>query len=137
MRNSFEAQVQASESPKRLFRFSKQVLASAITGPEGLRLPTQRIRNSMCRGFGYSSFSELEFVSNQKQTGEFIESSADQLLHALSSGFHRALNEGRDLGFHYNPNEEQLAAQLAQRTVELFNERENQIANEHKQVAAD
>ena len=106
---------------KRWFKISKLVLVSAVRGPVGSKLPTLRLRNAMCRGFGYRSFNELEFLFKQRGNGKISLPSADEVLHAFSVGFFLALNEARSLGFWYEIDEKTLAPQLAEQAVELIN----------------
>jgi len=90
----------------------------------------------MCRGFGYSSFNELEVIFKQRGNAKITVPSADDILHAFSVGFLLALNEARSLGFRHEVEEKELAVQLAKQAVELVNEREHELANERERISA-
>jgi hypothetical protein len=121
---------------KRWFKISKLVLASTVSGPADSILPTQRIRNAMCRGFGYSSFNELEYLFKKRGRGDIRLPSNDEILHAFSVGFFLALNEARCLGFWHELDEKTLAAQLAAEAVQLVNEREDELSKERERASA-
>ncbi|MBW4028701.1 MAG: hypothetical protein HIU93_15095 [Acidobacteria bacterium] len=122
---------------KRWFKISKLVLADAVSGPANSKLLTCRIRNAMCRGFGYSSFNELEYLFKKRRTGDIRLPSADEILHAFSVGFFLALNEARALGFSHKLDPKGLATQLAADAVRLVNEREDELAKERERHSAD
>lgn len=45
----------------------KKTLANNLIAPDGGRLPTQRVRNALCKGLGYSSYDELKITMSRRR----------------------------------------------------------------------
>jgi len=46
-------------------KVSKRTLANNLIVPDGGRLPTQRVRNALCKGLGYSSYDDLKLIMSR------------------------------------------------------------------------
>ena len=114
MRVDFKHQSQAD----RHLKTCKRILAeNLVTLTEDAHLPSQRIRNSFCKGFGFSSYTELSSIV--KQTGrEYHPPSPDDLLTRMHRGFTLALCEAKEHGFtHHEPTNDNLARRLAEQAL--------------------
>jgi len=49
---------------------SKKALANNLIAPDGGRLPTQRVRNALCKGLEYSSYDELKLIMSRRHEGD-------------------------------------------------------------------
>lgn len=80
-------------------RTSKRALRNNLIGPDGKRLPTQRVRNAVCNGLGYRSYDELKLIMSQRHEGHDSSPRPDDLYRALSKGFSLALAVAEEYGF--------------------------------------
>jgi hypothetical protein len=77
----------------------KKILANHLIGPDGGRLPTQRVRNALCRGVGYNSYDELKFIMAQHPDWTLYPASPDDLQAAFAKGISLALAVAEGYGF--------------------------------------
>jgi hypothetical protein len=92
---------------------SKRTLADNLIAPDGGRLPTQRVRNALCKGLGYSSYDELKFIMSQGREYDNLSPSPDDLHRAFSKGFSLALAVAEECGFQHPEPADTLALRLA------------------------
>lgn len=92
---------------------SKKILANNLIAPEGGRLPTQRIRNALCKGIGYSSYDELKLVISRRQEGYHYLPVPDDLHQGFSKGFSLALAIAEEYGFRLPEPADALSLRLA------------------------
>ena len=109
MRILFKHQGQAD----RFLKASKKTLANNLIAPEGGRLPTQRVRNALCKGLGYSSYDELKRIMSRWREYETSVPTPDELHRAFSKGFSLAFVIAEEYGFRFPEPADTLAPRLA------------------------
>ena len=109
MRILFRHQGQAN----RFLKVSKKTLENNLIAPEGGRLPTQRVRNALCKGLGYSSYEELKLIMSQRREYDNSPPSLDDLHRAFSKGFSLALAIAEEFRFRLPEPADTLPPQLA------------------------
>jgi hypothetical protein len=92
---------------------SKKTLANNLIAPDGGRLPTQRVRNTLCKGVGYNSYDELKLIMRRRHEYDSPFSSPDDLHRAFSKGFSLALAVAEEYGFRLLEPSDALAPRLA------------------------
>jgi hypothetical protein len=75
----------------RCLKICREVLEAHLTGPSGARLPTQRIRNAFCNGFGYQSYNVLIKNLNPGKAESYVAPSEEDLTFAAGAAFDKAL----------------------------------------------
>lgn len=78
---------------------SKRTLATNLIAPDGGRLPTQHVRNALCKGLGYSSYDELKRIMSQRHESDNFFPNPEDLYRAFSKGFSLALAVAEEYGF--------------------------------------
>lgn len=121
-------EIRHSSHAKLYGKIGKQLLLKHLTGPADSHLPTHVTRNAICRGFGYSSFNQIEYLTTNPNRALPPEPTDDQLLAAFTRGFGFALEVARDHGFTSEASPEVLAQQLALEAVEILRVRRTQRA---------
>lgn len=96
---------------------SKKALANNIIAADGGRLPTQRVRNALCKGLGYYSYDELKLVMSRQEEHNNPFQSPDDLHKAFSKGFSLALAVAEEYGFRLPESVDTLADQLAKEVL--------------------
>lgn len=96
---------------------SKRILIENVIAPDGGRLPTQRLRNAFCRGWGYSSYDELKLIMRGRRAYECFFPDSDDLHWAFYKGFSLALSMAEEYGFRLQEPAEKLAVRLAIETL--------------------
>jgi len=92
---------------------SKRILANNLIAPDGVRLPTQRVRNSLCQGLGYRSYDELKLIMSWRHEYDNPFPSPDDLHRAFSKGFSLAIAVAEEYGFRLLEPSDTLAPRLA------------------------
>lgn len=92
---------------------SKKALANNLIAPDGGRLPTQRVRNALCKGLGYSSYDELKLIMSRRHEVDASFPPLDDLRMAFSKGFSLALAVAEEYGFRLPEPADTLALRLA------------------------
>lgn len=92
---------------------SKRTLANNLIAPEGGRLPTQRVRNALCKGLGYSSYDELKRILSRRHEYDYLPPSPDDLHRAFSKGFSLAFAIAEEYEFRLPEPADTLAPRLA------------------------
>lgn len=77
----------------------KKILANNLIGPDGGRLPTQRVRNALCRGVGYNSYDDLKFIMAEHPNWSHYPASPDELQAAFAKGISLAIAVAEGYGF--------------------------------------
>lgn len=90
---------------------SKRALANNLIAPDGGRLPTQRVRNALCKGLGYSSYDQLRLIMRRRHVN--FSPSPDDLYIAFSKGFSLTLVIAEEYGFQFPETAHTLASRLA------------------------
>ncbi len=93
---------------------SKKTLANNLIAPDGGRLPTQRVRNALCKGLGYSSYDELKIIMSQRHEYDNSFPSSDDLHWAFYKGFSLALAVAEESGFRLPEPTAKLAVRLSE-----------------------
>lgn len=89
---------------QRFLNTSKKLLEFEPHSKEFRSFPTQRVRNELCRGFGYSSFDELKRVLHSQPKDGIAISTKEAIQEALTDGMSRALDVMDECGFlHFLP----------------------------------
>jgi len=101
----------------------KLLLIEALNIPEGERLPTQRTRNAVCKGFGYNSYEDLKHFMTQNRQDAFTAPDPEDLLQAFALGFFYAIEYARQCNFQYDEDTEALSLRLAQKAYEIVTTR--------------
>lgn len=96
---------------------SKKALANNLIAPDGGRLPTQRVRNALCKGLGYSSYDELKIIMSQPHEDDSAFPSSEDLHWAFYNGFSLALAVAEECGFRLPEPAAKLAVRLAEETL--------------------
>jgi tetratricopeptide (TPR) repeat protein len=94
--------------------------------------PTQRVRNELCRGFGYNSFDELKRVLVSQPKHRTVVSPKEGVEAALVEGLSRALDVMDECGFAHSLPREWNARHLARKVIE---EVEDGVQHIHNQKA--
>jgi|SRR5215213_4495604 len=95
----------------------KRTLAIHLIAPDGGRLPTQHVRNALCKGLGYSSYDELKRIMNQRhEPDNFLPKPVD-LHRAFSKGFSLALAVAEEYGFRLPEPADTLALRLTEEVL--------------------
>jgi hypothetical protein len=123
---SMRIDIRHASHAKLYGKIGKQLLMKHLTGPADSRLPTQVTRNAICRGFGYSSFNQIEYIAKNPNRALPPEPSDQQMLKAFTHGFGLALEVARDHGFTSESSLEVLAPQLALEAVDIIRVRRTQ-----------
>ncbi len=84
--------------------------------------PTQRVRNELCRGFGYNSFDELKRDLVSQLNHRTVVSSKEGIEAALVEGLGRALDVMDECGFAHSLPREWDARHLAHKVIEEVEE---------------
>jgi hypothetical protein len=77
----------------------KRILASNLIGPDGGRIPTQRVRNALCQGLGYSNYDDLKRVMARRRDNDYYLPSPNDLRAAFASALALALAVAEGYGF--------------------------------------
>lgn len=93
---------------------SKEILANNLIAPDGGRLPTQRIRNALCKGLGYSSYDELKLIMSGEHECNNSCPPPDDLHRAFSKGFSLAFAIAEEYGFRLPEPTDTLALRLGE-----------------------
>lgn len=96
---------------------SKKALANNLIAPDGGRLPTQRVRNALCKGLGYSSYDELKIIMSNRHEDDSPLPSSEDLHWAFYNGFSLALGVAEECGFRLPEPAAKLAVRLAEETL--------------------
>jgi hypothetical protein len=94
-------------------KISKETLTDNLIAPVEGRLPTQRIRNALCQGWGYSSYDELKLIMSRRREYDNSVPPLDELHKAFSKGFSLALAIAEEYGFRLPESADALALRLA------------------------
>lgn len=103
--------------PEIILKTCKRVLAANLPAPDGVRLPTQSVRNALCRGLGYSSYDEFRLVTGRRPEGDDTLPALDDLHGALTQGFSLALAVAEERGFRLPEPSDAFARRLAGEVV--------------------
>ncbi len=87
----------------RCLAICSDLLEDALAGPEGVRVPVQRIQNAFCTGLGYSSYSALQQILTSRNREEPSEIRRADLIPAVERGLHFALSVAKEQGFSLEP----------------------------------
>lgn len=115
MRVPFKSQGQAD----RYLKTCEKLLSDFLTPPaqEGARLPSQKLRNALCRGFGYGSYYELKRSLAVEATRPIGAFTRDDLIVELEKSFTSALPVGLEYGFTSSVATHTLVQRLARRAL--------------------
>jgi hypothetical protein len=91
----------------------KRALANNLIAPDEGRLPTQRVRNALCNGLGYSSYDKLKLIMSRRHEGDNSFPASDELHWAFYKGFSLALAIAEEYGFRLPEPTAKLAVRLA------------------------
>lgn len=114
---------------ERRLKTCKKLLLEALIVPEGGRLPTQRTRNAMCKGFGYGSYEELRCLVPQLRDIYPPTRATDDLLFALAMAFFWALAIAREHNIPHEGEAHALSERLSKRAFVLL------VTNYHPEKA--
>ncbi len=99
----------------------KKVLDGYLRLPAEIRLPSQRIRNAFCRGFGYSSYDELRrLLSGVRQPVTSLPTE-EALLSCITKGFSLAFDVASECGAQLNPVDQFMTETLARSAFDEMN----------------
>jgi hypothetical protein len=96
----------------------KRLLTNTLIAPEGTRLPSQRTRNAICRGIGYSSYDDLKRHLDGRSEIPGRSPSREDLIPGLSKSFSLALDVAHEYHFRHEEASGTLSLRLAQAAFE-------------------
>lgn len=96
---------------------SKKALANNLIASDGGRLPTQRVRNALCKGLGYYSYHELKIIMGRQHQYNNPSPPPDELHKAFSKGFSFAIAVAEEYGFRLAEPVDTLAGRLAEEVL--------------------
>lgn len=102
---------------KLYLKASKRLLDENLISPEGARLPTQRLRNAFCKGWGYSSYTDLKLTMRMPREYDNSLLAPDDLHWAFYKGFSLALVIAEEYGFRLSEPPARLAVRLAEEVL--------------------
>jgi hypothetical protein len=102
---------------KLYLKAGKRLLDENLISPEGGRLPTQRLRNAFCKGWGYSSYNELELIMRAPREYDNSLLTPDDLRWAFYKGFSLALIIAEEYEFRLPEPPAKLAVRLTEEVL--------------------
>jgi hypothetical protein len=96
----------------------KRLLTDTLIAAEGIRLPSQRARNAICRGIGYSSYDDLKRHLDRRSEIPGPSPSREDLIQGLSKSFSLALDVAHEYHFRHEEDTGTLSLRLTRAAVE-------------------
>lgn len=102
---------------KLYLKASKRLLDKNLISPDGGRLPTQRLRNAFCKGWGYSSYEDLMRIMRTPREYDNSLLTPGDLRWAFYEGFSLALMIAEEYGFRLPEPPARLAVRLTEEVL--------------------
>lgn len=103
---------------ERYLKTCKRKLIEHLNPSENARIPSQRVRNAFCRGFGYRAYDELKQVLSFSSRELKPLPSEEDLLGAITKGFSLAFQTLSEYGPYWPTVDESIPRTLARAVVD-------------------
>jgi hypothetical protein len=105
---------------------AQQLLRERCEGLQDIRIPVKLTRDALCRGFGYSSYSEVEYLLTRSDRSYGPDLTDEDLLEAFARGFGMAVVGARKYGFNCAIELDDFARQLALEELRIIRTRRDE-----------
>lgn len=101
----------------------RQTLTKYLVDKTNVRIPTQRVRNAFCQGFGYSSYDELKRLLSVPPREFNKTPSEEDFIGTFIKAFTLAFDVAAECGWKRKEGDQLIVPTLARSTVSLLNQR--------------